>query len=58
MAKPLHGVALIRHSTSPMTLDGEFYAVFLKGRMSDIRFDTWISAYRHFIVCEDMDQAA
>jgi hypothetical protein len=58
MAKPLHGVALIRHSTSPMTLDGEFYAVFIRGQMSGIRFDNWISAYRHFIVCEDMDQAA
>lgn len=58
MAKPLHGVALIRHSTSPFTLDGEFYAVFVKGEMRPIRFDTWIGAYRHFIVCEDMDQAA
>lgn len=57
MAKPLHGVALIRHSTSPFTLDGEFYTVFFMGRMSDIRFDTWISAYRHF-VCWETKRAA
>jgi len=58
MAKPLHGVALIRISTSATTLDAEFYAVFVRGRMSDIRFTAWVSAYRHFIFCEDMERAA
>ncbi|MGY3535398.1 hypothetical protein [Bradyrhizobium sp. USDA 4452] len=47
--EPLHGVALVRVSTSPVHVDSEFYGVFVNGELRPTRWGTWSDAFRHFI---------
>jgi len=46
--KPLHGVALVKISTSPARVDNEFYAVFVHGEMRPIQWASWSAASAHF----------
>ncbi|KRR21896.1 hypothetical protein [Bradyrhizobium retamae] len=57
MPDPLHGVALVRISTSPAAVDGEFYAVFVRGRMLPEQFTAWRNAYRRFRFYEVLEAA-
>lgn len=48
-AQILDGVAHIRISQSPVTLDDDFYAVFIGGHMLPTRFKSWVVAHQHYL---------